>query len=162
MRAVADEKADEALRTAAAALVGYGASRATVGRAARTAICLLGLLRPQVSVGLAGGGRRAPWPRRPTRSSRDLMVHDWRRHSPQVRDAILDTLLSRTAWVSSLLSVARGRLCSAGEIDPARRQQLLKGAALTRFGLAPRPCSPTRRGPVRRWSIRSARPSREG
>ena len=39
--------------------------------------------------------------------------------------AILDTLLSRTAWTSSLLSSLEDGCIPPAEIDPARRQQLL-------------------------------------
>ena len=34
----------------------------------------------------------------------DLLLVDWKGYSPSIRNAILDTLLSRTAWTSSLLS----------------------------------------------------------
>jgi putative membrane-bound dehydrogenase-like protein len=123
-QAIADEKADEALRSAAAALVGYGAARAEVGRAAKDRDLLLGLLHPQVSVTLQqaavvalGKSTDAKLP--------DLLVHDWRSHSPLVRSAVLDVLLARPAWTSSLLSSLEDGCVPPGEIDPVRRQRLL-------------------------------------
>ncbi len=124
--AIADEHADPAGRSAAAALLGHRAVRDTEDRD-----LLVGLLRPQVSVALqqaavAALGKLTD-PKLP-----DLLVHDWRRHSPQVRNAILDALLSRTAWTSSLLSSLEDGCVPPGEIDPARRQRLLavRGPAL--------------------------------
>ncbi len=125
-RAIADAQADQAERAAAAGLLGYNASRDIKDRD-----LLVGLLRPQVSVALqqaalAALGRLTD-PKLP-----DLLVHDWRSHSPQVRSAILDTLLSRTAWTSALLSSLEDGCVPPGDIDPARRQQLLtrRSAAL--------------------------------
>jgi putative heme-binding domain-containing protein len=55
-----------------------------------------------------------------------MLVRDWKRHSPQLRNAILDVLLSRSAWTGALLSSLEDGCVSPAEIDPARRQQLLK------------------------------------
>ncbi len=121
---LADEKADEGLRAAAASLVGYGASRATVGRAANDRDLLLGLLSPRVSVGLQRAAVVALGKATDPKIG-DMMVRDWKAHSPQVRDVILDTLLSRPAWISSLLSALEDTCVPPGEIDPARRQRLL-------------------------------------
>jgi putative membrane-bound dehydrogenase-like protein len=120
-RAVVDDKAEEPERIAAAGLLGYRAKKDANDRDV-----LLGLLRPQISSGLQMAVVAAL---AKTSDSKlpDLLVHDWRRHSPQVRGAILDALLSRTAWVSSLLSSLEDGCVPPAEIDPARRQQLLKG-----------------------------------
>ena len=118
-RAVADTKTDPAERIAAAGLLGYGARKDPKDRD-----LLLGLLRPQVSVAMQVAAvtalAKTTDPKLP-----DLLVNDWKSHSPQVRNVILDTLLSRTAWASSLLSSLEDGCIPPGEIDPARRQQLL-------------------------------------
>ena len=104
---------------AAATLVGYGARRDGKDRD-----LLVSLIRPQVSLLLqqevVTALGKSTDPKLP-----DLLVHEWRRHSPQVRSVILDTLLSRTAWTSSLLSSLEDGCVPPGDIDPARRQQLL-------------------------------------
>ena len=116
-------QADQAERAAAAGLLGYGASRDSQGprSAARSASA------PGLGGASAGGASTALGkttdPKLP-----DLLVHDWKQHSPQVRNVILDTLLSRTAWTSSLLSSLEDGCVPPGEIDPARRQQLSRAA----------------------------------
>jgi putative membrane-bound dehydrogenase-like protein len=131
--AVADEKADEGLRAAAASLVGYGASRGTVGRAAADRDLLLGLLSPRVSVGLQRAAVAALGKASDPKIG-DSLVRDWKTHSPQVRDAILDALLSRPSWTGSLLSALEDGCVPPAEIDPARRQRLLtlRGSASLR------------------------------
>jgi putative heme-binding domain-containing protein len=118
-RAVADTQTDQAERTAAAGLLGYSARKDVKDRD-----LLLGLLRPQVSVAIQVAAvtalAKSTDPKLPA-----LLVNDWKHHSPQVRNVILDTLLSRTAWASSLLSSLEDGCVPPGEIDPARRQQLL-------------------------------------
>jgi putative heme-binding domain-containing protein len=85
---------------------------------------LLGLLRPQVSAQLqqaavtALGGTNDP-------KLADILLRDWKSYSPKVRDTILDTVLSRTPWTSTLLSCLEDGCVPPAEIDPARRQQLL-------------------------------------
>ncbi len=140
-RAIADAQADAAERSAAAALLGYRARRDAEDRD-----LLLGLLRPQVSADLqqaavAALGKTTD-PKLP-----DLLVHDWRSHSPQVRSAILDTLLSRTAWTSSLLSSLEDGCVPPGEIDPGPAAAASGAAQHVACGLARRPSSPTRPRP---------------
>jgi putative heme-binding domain-containing protein len=53
------------------------------------------------------------------------LLVDWKRYSPTIRGAILDILLTRTAWTSSLLSALEDGCVPPAEIEPARRQQLL-------------------------------------
>jgi putative membrane-bound dehydrogenase-like protein len=118
-RTITDDNGDEAERAAAAALLGYGARRITKDRD-----LLLGLLSPRVSVGLQQAAVVALGKTTDPKVA-DLLVHDWKAHSPQVRSVILDTLLSRTAWTSALLSSLEDGCVPPGEIDPARRQQLL-------------------------------------
>ena len=107
-RAIADETADPPGRSADAALLGYRAVRDTEVRD-----LLVGLLRPQVSVALqqaavAALGKLTD-PKLP-----DLLVHDWRTHSPQVRNAILDAaFLSRNRLDVVVAFLARGQVCAA-------------------------------------------------
>ncbi len=126
-RAVNDADADLAERAAAASLLGYGARRINKDRD-----LLLGLLNPRVPVDLQQAAVVALGKTTDPKVA-DLLVHDWKSHSPQVRNLILDTLLSRTAWTSSLLSSLEDGCVPPGEIDPARRQQLLsrRNPALT-------------------------------
>jgi putative heme-binding domain-containing protein len=118
-RMVVDAAAPEAERIAAAQLIGYRARRNTKDRDE-----LVGLLRPQVSIALqqaaiaALGTGDAP-------KLADVLLADWKTYSPSVRAAILDTVLSRTEWTSSLLSSLEDGCVSPADIDPARRQQLL-------------------------------------
>ena len=56
----------------------------------------------------------------------ELLLVDWKKYSPSLRDAILDLVLSRTQWTSSLLSALEDGCVPPPEIDPARRQQLLR------------------------------------
>jgi putative heme-binding domain-containing protein len=116
---VQDDSADLASRFAAVQLLGHAAARNAGDRD-----LLVGLLRPQVPLGLqqaavAALGRTTD-PRVP-----DLLVRDWKKQSPLLRGAILDTLLSRPAWTSSLLSSLEDGCVPPAEIDPARRQRLL-------------------------------------
>jgi putative heme-binding domain-containing protein len=121
---VADDTSGEEARIAATALVGYGAGLSKSGRADKDRDLLLGLLRPQVSVGLQMAAVAALGKTTDPKLA-DLLLHDWRRHSPQLRAVILDTLLSRTAWMSSLLSSLEDGCVPPAEIDPARRQRLM-------------------------------------
>ncbi|MGO9924218.1 MAG: PVC-type heme-binding CxxCH protein [Isosphaeraceae bacterium] len=117
---VRDDSADETSRLAALRLLGHSAARTSGDRD-----LLIGMLRPQVPLGLQQAAVAAL---AGTTDSRvpDLLVHDWKKHSPQVRAAILDALLSRSAWTSSLLSSLEDGCVPPAEIDPARRQRLLK------------------------------------
>ena len=107
---------------------------------------LLGLLRPQVSVGLQQAAVAALAQTDDPKLA-DLLLRDWKKHSPQVRSAILDALLSRASWTSSLALVARRRLRAAGRDRPGPAAALLI-AARSRFEIA------------RRGRLRPSRPSR--
>jgi putative membrane-bound dehydrogenase-like protein len=122
-QAIDDEKAGETLRISAASLVGYAAARADSGSAAQDRDRLLALLRPQVSVALQQAAVAVLGKSKDNKLP-DLLVHDWRSQSPQVRSAILDVLLARPAWTSSLLSSLEDGCVPPGEIDPVRRQRL--------------------------------------
>jgi putative membrane-bound dehydrogenase-like protein len=117
---VQDDSADEQSRLAAIRLLGHSAKRNTDDRD-----LLIGMLRPRSPLGLQQAAIAAVAgttdPKVP-----DLLVHDWKQHSPQVRAAILDALLSRSVWTSSFLSSLEDGCVPPAEIDPARRQRLLK------------------------------------
>jgi putative membrane-bound dehydrogenase-like protein len=117
---VTDDSAGEPDRLAAVRLLGHAAARDPGDRDR-----LVGLLRPRVPVdvqqaAVAALGRTTD-PKVP-----ELLIKGWRRDSPQVRGAILDALLGRGAWAGALLSALEDGRIPAGEIDPARRQRLLK------------------------------------
>jgi len=116
---VRNDSADGASRLAALRLLGHSAARNTGDRN-----LLIGMLRPQVPLDLQQAAVAAL---AGTTDSKvpDLLVHDWKKHSPQVRAAILDALLSRSAWTSALLSSLEDGCVPLAEIDPARRQRLL-------------------------------------
>ncbi len=117
---VQDDSADQPSRLEAVRLLGHSAAQNGGDRD-----LLIGLLRPQSPIDLQQAAVIAV---AGTTDSKvpDLLVHDWKKHSPQVRGAILDALLSRPAWASSLLSSLEDGCVPPAEIDPARRQRLLK------------------------------------
>ena len=88
-------------------------------RPARRSVAAPGLSRPPASRrGRPGDGSTTP-------SLPIMLLVDWKKYSPSIRTAILDMLLSRTTWTSSLLSSLEDGCVPPAEIDPARRQQLL-------------------------------------
>ena len=56
----------------------------------------------------------------------ELLLADWTQHSPSVREAILDILLSRDEGVNALLTAVENKTISPTEIPMANRQQLQK------------------------------------
>ena len=56
--------------------------------------------------------------------SASALLADWRAHSPALREAVLSALLSRPAWIDTLLAaVERGQVAPT-QISPAQRQKL--------------------------------------
>lgn len=55
-----------------------------------------------------------------------LLLADWRRHSPSLRGPIIEILLSREEFAKSLLAAVNSGLVQANEISTANRQRLLK------------------------------------
>lgn len=55
----------------------------------------------------------------------ELLTVNWARLSPSVRSAILDALLGREAWVSTLLERLESGGIAVSDIDASRRQRLL-------------------------------------
>jgi putative membrane-bound dehydrogenase-like protein len=118
-RVARDDSAGEAERLQAVNLLGFAAGTKPEDRD-----LLVDLLKPRQPIGLqqasiAALGRSAD-PKVP-----ELLVRGWKTHSPQVRGAILDTVLSRKAWTASLLSSLEDTCVPPAEIDPAHRATLL-------------------------------------
>lgn len=147
---ITDESAPEAERIGAAQLIGYGVCRNIKDRD-----LLLALLRPQVSPGLQQAAAAALG-RTEDPKLADLLLVDWKKYSPSLRNAILDLTLSRTQWTSSLLSSLEDGCVPPPEIDPARRQQLLRHRS-DRLRSARRPSSPIKANHGRPLSTRTAR-----
>jgi putative heme-binding domain-containing protein len=119
-RVIADESADDAERAGAAQLIGYGVRRNTKDREV-----LVALLRPQAAPGLQQAAVAALG-RTEDPKLADVLLVDWKKYSPSLRNAILDLVLSRNQWTASLLSSLEVGCVPPQEIDPARRQQLLR------------------------------------
>jgi putative membrane-bound dehydrogenase-like protein len=118
-RLIRDDSAPDDERLASMRLVGHAAMRNTADRD-----LLVGLLRPQVPIELQQDAVSALG-RTADPKVADLLVHDWKSHSPQVRSGIVEVLLSRSTWTASLLSALEDGCVPPAELDPARRQRLL-------------------------------------
>jgi putative membrane-bound dehydrogenase-like protein len=116
---VGDDNASDTARLPAVRLLAYAAAR-NAGDRDR----LFALLRPQVSIELEQAAVAA-LARTNDPKIGEMLVRDWKTHSPQIRGAILDAILSRGSWTSSLLSALEDGCVPPAEIDPARRQLLL-------------------------------------
>jgi putative heme-binding domain-containing protein len=86
------------------------------------------LLKPQVPdrvqrAALAASARGAD-PKLP-----EPLLSGWKGHSPGVRTAVLDTLLSRDEWSSALLFSLEDKCVPPTEIGPAHRRRLLDHAS---------------------------------
>lgn len=114
-----DEKAAEEDRLAAVRLLGRSQETQALDRAQ-----LVGLLRPQVSGALQQAAvaalSRGDDPQVPT-----ILIDGWKGHSPQLRTAILDTLLSRDSWTKTLLFSLEDTCLPPAEIGPTHRRRLL-------------------------------------
>ncbi len=76
----------------------------------------------------------------------ELLLTGWQNHSPEVRQAILDVLLSRQAWTLDLLKAIQPGRLSAADLDVAHRHRLLQSKSdevleLARKVLGPAPSS---------------------
>jgi len=114
-----DDGAPESERIGAVQLVGYAGRRNAKDRDR-----LLALLRPKVSIGLQQAAVASLGKGNDPKLA-DVLLVGWKSYSPSLRTAILDVLLSRSEWTSSLLSSLEDGCVPPAEIDPARRQQLL-------------------------------------
>ena len=122
---VARNDADIDTRMTAAKLLGRDARRHDAERS------LVGeVLTPQVPVEvqlavLSALGRSRD-PKLP-----EALLAGWKKQTPAVRSAVLDMLLSRSAWSGSLLSSLEDLCTPAAEIDPAHRRRLLESSDKT-------------------------------
>jgi putative membrane-bound dehydrogenase-like protein len=118
-RLVRDGSAGEAERLQAVGLLGFAAGANPGDRD-----LLVELLGPREPIGLQqaaiGALTRSADPK-----ASERLLRGWKTHSPRVRGAVLDALLSRKAWTASLLSSLEDRCVPAAEIDPAHRAALL-------------------------------------
>jgi putative membrane-bound dehydrogenase-like protein len=116
---VGKASADTSQRVAAAQLLGREASKMT------TDLRLLSeLLVPSVPLeiqrsAIAAFGRLA------TQDTPSRLLSGWATHSPGVRHAILDILLSRSPWAAALVDHAHKTPAFARQIDIARRAALM-------------------------------------
>ncbi|AGA29280.1 PVC-type heme-binding CxxCH protein [Singulisphaera acidiphila] len=114
-----DDKAGEEDRLAAVRLLGRDKESQSLDRPR-----LVGLLRPQVSGALQQAAvaalSRGDDPQVPT-----ILIDGWKGHSPQLRTAILDTLLSRDPWTKILLFSLEDTCLPPAEIGPTHRRRLL-------------------------------------
>ncbi len=118
-RLLKDDAAAEADRLAAVRLLGHTAAKDAADRD-----LLVSLLRPQVPIDLQQAAVTALG-RISDRKVADLLIHDWKGHSPQIRGAIIDALMSRSAWTGAFLTALENGSIPAAEVDSARRQRLL-------------------------------------
>ena len=56
----------------------------------------------------------------------ELLLRDWAQHSPQVRAAAADVLLAREPWALKLLRAIEAGRVAPQDIDPSRRDRLLR------------------------------------
>jgi putative membrane-bound dehydrogenase-like protein len=116
---VGDESAPEADRIAAARVLGRPSADpgADLDRLAQ-------LLQPRVPSALQMAAVAA-LARLQSDRVPAILLEGWKSHTPQLRGAILDTLLSRPAWVGHLIAAIEAGRVPAAEIDVARRRRLL-------------------------------------
>lgn len=54
------------------------------------------------------------------------LLAGWKSHTPAVRSAILDALLSRNHWIDTLLTAIEAKQIPTGDVDATRRQRLAR------------------------------------
>jgi putative membrane-bound dehydrogenase-like protein len=118
-RIALDERASDNDRVAALLLLG----RSNYG--ARDREKVVKLLKPQVP-GSVQAAAVAAIARSRDEAVPDILLAAWRGSTPAVRATILDTLLSRPAWATAMLNAIESGQIKVVDIDPARRQQMLK------------------------------------
>ena len=116
----ADNKAGIDERLAAVNLLGRDPARRDDDRER-----LVQLLRPQVPGALQRAAVTALARNADDRKVPEVLLAGWRGWSPELRNTILDALLSRRTWAAALLSSLEDRCTPAAEIDPAHRSRLL-------------------------------------
>ncbi len=119
-RLVPDDTAVEAERVAAVSLLRHSAAKDASDRDR-----IAGLLRPRVSAAIQQAAVTNLGYVNDPRVA-DLLLAGWKGHSPQIRGTVLDALLSRREWTGTLLSALEAGRISPAEIDPARRERLIR------------------------------------
>jgi putative membrane-bound dehydrogenase-like protein len=122
-RLAEDDRAAEERRLPAIRLLGREPSGRDADRGADRA-ALQAMLRPQAPAPVQQAAVAALARTRDDKVP-EVLLADWRSHSPALRAAILDALLSRESWSSALLSAIEAGQPPAAEIDPAHRRTLL-------------------------------------
>ncbi len=116
---VTDPKAARAEQALAIALLGRG-----LDRRKEDMQILAGLLKPQTADDLQAaavttlGSLKDP-------AVPSLLLKNWKRYAPGLRNQVLDVLLARPEWVQPTLDALEKKQVQAREIDAARRQRLL-------------------------------------
>ncbi len=114
-----DDSANEGDRIAALRLLGC-----TTGRIPADRDLLAELLKARVPISLQQAAIQLMASSTDSQVA-DLWLRGWKGHSPQVRNVILDALLTRQSWTNTLLTAIQDGRLAVTEIDPARRQGLL-------------------------------------
>ncbi len=83
------------------------------------------MLRPRVSVAIQQAAV-ASLGRVNDTTVPNLLLAGWKGHSPAIRGAVLDALLSRREWTGALLAALESGRVSPAEIDAARRERLVR------------------------------------
>lgn len=88
----------------------------------------------------------------------DVLTRDWASHSPRLRTACLDVLLSREPWALALVRAAKAGTFDKNQIDAARRERLLNHRSQQVRSLA-RQVLGAPPNPQRRQVVESYRPA---
>ncbi|MGN6544853.1 MAG: DUF7133 domain-containing protein, partial [Aureliella sp.] len=119
---VRDDATPEALRVAAAAVLGHGAAVQ-----ARDRELLSDLLTPKNSAAMQQAAIAGLLRGRQPEVATELLAH-WEEYSPPLKATVLDGLLSRDTWTRALLYSLERSQVSIAELDATRRQRLLAHA----------------------------------
>lgn len=117
-RTLATSQSAIANRQSAITLLGRGPSGRTEDLAT-----LATLLKPQQSAEIQSAAV-AQLAKLGGSDSASALLADWRAHSPALREAVLSALLSRPAWIDTLLAALERGQVAPTQISPAQRQKL--------------------------------------
>ncbi len=85
---------------------------------------LLDMLTPQTPLELQAAAIRGLMRIDTATAASDVLAH-WKQLSPQLKNQLLQSIMSREAWIQSLLDEIEKSTVEASELDAARRSQLL-------------------------------------
>ena len=114
-----DDSAAEVERIAAINLVRFAAASSAGDRD-----LLVELLNPRVPIAVQHAAVSAPG-RLGAADVPELLFRGWKAYSPAVRSAIIDVLLSRPAWTTSLFAAIDAKRIAPAEIGVSQRSLLL-------------------------------------